>query len=60
MRHMPVEDARELRKANSPQILAAGFIPAVLALVPFVNLIVPLFSTSYFVHIFKGLKQSSP
>lgn len=60
MRHMPVEEARELRRQNAPHILAAGFIPAALALVPFVNLTVPLFSTSYFVHIFKGLKRSSP
>lgn len=59
MRHMPVEDARQLRRENSTQIFAAGFIPAVLALVPFVNLAVPIFSTSYFVHIFKGLKRSS-
>lgn len=60
MRHMPVEEARELRRRNSPHILAAGFIPAALALVPFVNLTVPLFATSYFVHIFKGLNRSSP
>jgi CysZ protein len=59
MRHMPVEDARQLRRENSTRIFAAGFIPAVLALIPFVNLAVPIFSTSYFVHIFKGLKQSS-
>lgn len=60
MRHMPVEEAKQLRRENSPQILIAGFIPAALALVPLVNLVVPLFSTSYFVHIFKGLKRSSP
>ena len=40
-------------------VFAAGFIPAVLALVPLVNLTVPLFSTSYFVHIFKRVKRSS-
>jgi CysZ protein len=59
MRHMPVEEAKLLRRENSTQIFAAGFIPAVLALVPLVNLTVPLFSTSYFVHIFKSLKRSS-
>ncbi len=59
MRHMPVEEARRLRRENSPQILLAGLIPAVLALIPIVNLAVPLFSTSYFVHIFKELKRSS-
>lgn len=58
MRHMPVEEAKQLRRENSTQVFAAGFIPAILALVPLVNLTVPLFSTSYFVHIFKGLKRS--
>jgi CysZ protein len=59
MRHMPVEEAKLLRHENSTQVFAAGFIPAFLALVPLVNLTVPLFSTSYFVHIVKGLKRSS-
>ena len=59
MRHMPVEEARKLRKENAPQIFMVGLVPAVLALVPFVNLIVPLFSTSYFVHILKQVRASS-
>jgi CysZ protein len=58
MRHMEVADARRLRKENSPQIFLAGILPALLALVPVVNLIVPLFSTSYFVHIFKRVRTS--
>jgi CysZ protein len=58
-RHMPADEARRLRKENSPQILAAGFIPALLALIPIVNLIVPLYSTSYFTHIFKQVAASS-
>lgn len=59
MRHMEIADARLLRKENATQVFAAGFIPALLALVPIVNLVVPLFSTSYFVHIFKKLRRSS-
>ena len=59
MRHMDVAEARHLRKEHSPQVFAAGFVPALLALVPIVNLVVPLFSTSYFVHIFKRLRRSS-
>ncbi len=59
MRHMPVAEARELRKANTPAVLAAGFVPALMALVPFVNLVVPLFATAYFVHIFKKVAASS-
>jgi CysZ protein len=60
MRHMPVDEARLLRRANSPQVLFAGLVPAILAAVPIVNLAVPLFSTSYFIHIFKGIRSSSP
>jgi CysZ protein len=58
-RHMPVDEARQLRKENTPQIFLAGFVPALLSLVPLVNLLVPLFSTSYFVHIFKQVRASS-
>lgn len=60
MRHMPAADARRLRRENSPRVLAAGFIPAVLALIPLVNVIVPLFSTAYFVHIYKRLAGPIP
>jgi CysZ protein len=59
MRHMPAREAKELRKLNSARVFAAGLIPAGLALVPVVNLFVPLFATSYFVHIFKKI-QSEP
>jgi CysZ protein len=59
MRHMPVDEARLFRKRNSPAVFAAGFIPAILSLIPFVNLAVPLFATSYFVHIFKQARASS-
>jgi CysZ protein len=60
MRHLPVADARLLRKQNSPAIFVAGFIPALLSLIPIVNLVVPLFATSYFVHIFKRVPAFSP
>ena len=59
MRHLPVRQANELRKANMGRIFAAGLIPAGLVLVPFVNILVPLFSTSYFVHIFKKILSDS-
>jgi CysZ protein len=59
MRHMPVDEARLLRKENTPRIFAAGIIPALLSLVPVLNLSVPLFATSYFVHIFKQVRASS-
>lgn len=59
MRHLSIGDANNLRKANMGRIFAAGLIPAGLAMVPVVNILVPLFSTSYFVHIFKKI-QAEP
>ena len=58
-RHMSREDARALRKDNTPQILLAGLLPALLSLVPVLNLVIPLFATSYFVHLFKRVAASS-
>lgn len=60
MRHMTVDEARQLRKVNTPRILAAGFVPAILSIIPVVNLVVPLFATSYFTHIFKQVRAPSP
>lgn len=57
MRHMPIRNAKQLRKANASRVWAAGLIPAGLALVPFLSVLVPLFSTSYFVHIFKKIQK---
>ena len=57
MRHMPASEAKRLRRENSPQIFIAGFIPAFFAAVPVINLIVPLFATSYFTHFFKKVSQ---
>lgn len=59
MRYMDVEDAKEFRRINSPEVLMSGFIPALLALIPFVNLVVPLFATSYFMHLLKGMRRRS-
>lgn len=59
MRHMPAEEAKILRRENGPAIFVAGLLPAVLSLVPFVNLAVPLFATSYFTHLFKSVRASS-
>jgi CysZ protein len=59
MRFMAPAEAKQLRKDNALAVLAAGLIPALLALVPVLNLSVPLFATSYFVHLFKQVKKSS-
>lgn len=59
MRHMDPEDARRMRLENTGTIFVAGLLPAIFSLVPFVNLIVPLYATSYFVHLFKQVRASS-
>jgi CysZ protein len=59
MRHLDKQDAKDLRQENGFQIFIAGLLPAVMALVPIVNLLVPIFATSYFVHIFKRVQKSS-
>jgi CysZ protein len=59
MRHMPLSEARQMRQENAAAVFIAGLLPALLSLVPIVNLAVPLFSTSYFVHYFKSVQPSS-
>lgn len=59
MRHMPAKDARALRRENGPAVFVAGLLPAILSLVPFVNLAVPLYATSFFTHLFKSVRGSS-
>jgi CysZ protein len=58
-RHLPLAEARAFRKANTPQVFVAGLLPALAAIVPVLNLVVPLFATSYFVHLFKRAQASS-
>ncbi len=56
MRFLAPHDARVLRKEHAADVFVSGLIPAAFALVPVINLIVPLFATSYFVHIFKQVR----
>ncbi len=58
-RFMSPRAAGALRQKNGRMIFLAGVIPALISLIPIVNLIVPLFATSYFVHIFKKVSASS-
>lgn len=58
-RFMSPAAASALRKKNATKIYVAGLIPAALAMIPIINLAVPLFATSYFVHIFKSVQRSS-
>jgi CysZ protein len=59
MRHMPVAEAKQLRKANRVTVLMCGLIIAGVASVPIVNLITPLFATAFMVRIFKRLSRAS-
>lgn len=59
MRFMAPAEAKELRRDNAAGIFMAGFIPALMALAPIVNLAVPFFATSYFVHLFKQARRTS-
>jgi CysZ protein len=58
LRHMPPKEAARLRQQHARTIYLAGLLPALLALIPFANLLVPMFATSYFTHIFKSLAPS--
>ena len=58
-RFMSPAAAHELRQKNFWKIFLAGAIPGVIAIVPFVNFVTPVFATSYFVHIFKQVSKSS-
>ena len=59
MRHLPVEEAKRLRRANVGYVSACGLIIAVIASVPILNLITPLFATAFMVHIYKRLAARS-
>lgn len=59
MRHLSIEEARDMRRENAPLVFAAGLLPACLSLIPFVNLVIPLYATSYFTHLFKSVQVSS-
>jgi CysZ protein len=55
MRHLSVEDAKRLRKANVGYVSMCGLIIAVIASVPILNLITPLFATAFMVRVYKDL-----
>jgi CysZ protein len=59
MRVMPVAEAKAYRKAHSARIFGAGIPLAVLAIIPLVNLTIPVLATSYFTHLFRQGQRSS-
>ena len=62
MRHLAPIEARRLRRRHWIRLLVAGLLPALLALLPLANLLVPMFATSYFTHVFKAVarRQAGP
>lgn len=57
LRHMPPARAMRLRQDHARKIFLAGILPAAAAFLPFANLIVPVFSTAYFTHLFKSISR---
>ncbi len=53
-RYVPAAEAERLRREQSLSITMAGLLPALLSLVPVLNLLTPVFSTAYFVHFVKA------
>jgi len=58
MRHMPPDEAKQLRRAKRVTVLLCGLIIAAIASVPILNLITPLFATAFMLRILKGLRVS--
>jgi CysZ protein len=54
-RFRPLDEAAAMRTAHRGTVLAAGAVLAGLMLVPFLNLLVPLFGVALMVHVHKGL-----
>lgn len=59
MRHLSRREAKRLRKANRLTVLTCGLVIAALASVPILNLITPLFATSFMVRMFKRMAAES-
>ncbi len=54
-RHMPLDEARRLRKANRGRVFLSGLAIAGLMSIPIVNLLTPLFATAFMVHTCKDV-----
>lgn len=55
MRHVPAAEAKRLRKANKGTVMMCGLIIAVVASVPILNLVTPLFATGFMVRMYKRI-----
>jgi CysZ protein len=55
MRHVSESEAKRIRKANSTSVLLCGLVIAAVASVPILNLLTPLFATSFMVRMWKRI-----
>ncbi|MGI9384139.1 MAG: sulfate transporter family protein [Methyloligellaceae bacterium] len=54
-RHLPLDEAKRLRKANRLRVFLSGLAIAGLVSVPILNLLTPLFATAFMVHTYKDV-----
>jgi CysZ protein len=57
LRHVDLEQATNLRRANGPAIWLGGSVIAMSSMVPIINLVAPLFGTALMVHLFHRIGQ---
>ena len=57
LRHMPLAEAKRLRRAHRGRIFLSGLMIAALVSVPVLNLLTPLVATAFMVHIYKDIAR---
>lgn len=59
-RRMPVDEARDLRKANQMRLLILGVVIAFLLTVPVINLVTPIIAIAAMIHLFQSWRPANP
>lgn len=55
-RHIPIQEAKQLRAQNRLKLIGGGALIAFCATIPFVNLIAPIWGVAFMVHYFHSLR----
>lgn len=55
LRRLPPKTAARLRRQKRTTLFVGGVVIAVVASIPVVNLLLPLFGTAFMLHIFQSL-----
>jgi CysZ protein len=58
MRYRPVEEAKILRRENAVRVFLAGLAIACVVVIPFLNLVTPIFATALMVRVHKRLSPT--